>query len=629
MLMSSDVARSSRRPAGARTNGRAPRKGGKQNGRGPQREDTVSARAAANGRNGRSGRGNDGRREGRTDAAPAETGRGGASGLEGLLTEAGGAGGPHWMPGMAAVRGTAHLAGRPQRVARRGAGLAAELARVAVGRSQLAPLKGDRRFADPAWQGNPAFRRLGQSYLALGQAVDGLVGDAELDWSDERRVRFAVENVLDLLAPSNHPLLNPAVLKAMIDSGGGNLVRGAHNFARDMSKRPRIPTMVDGKAFEVGKNLAVTEGAVVLRTPVLELIQYKPRTARVHEVPLLIVPPMINKYYVTDMAPGRSMAEFLLDSGQQVFSISWRNPDERHADWDLDTYAGAIVEAMDAACAITGSERTHVAGLCAGGIVLAGTLAHLAARGELADRVAGLTLGVCVLDNERAGTVSAFADRRAAALAVADSARRGYLDGRALAGVFAWLRPNDLIWNYWINNYLLGKDPPAFDVLYWNADTTNMPPGLHRDFMEISLDNKLVHAGETTVLGTPVDMSSIDSDSYIVAGIADHITPWQNAYRTTQLLGSSPRFVLSTSGHIAAMVNPPGNEKASYQVNSENPSRADQWLEGAAKRKGTWWADWTHWLGARSGSERRAPRRLGARAHKPLDAAPGTYVHNR
>lgn len=628
--MSSDVARSSRRSAGARTNGRTPAKGAKQNGRGGKQNGRAAHRQDAASANGDPGRLGDERAgEGRADAAPSGNGRGGSPGLEGLLTDAAGGGGPHWMPGMAAVRGAAHLAGRPQRVARRGAGLAAELGKVAVGRSQLAPAKGDRRFADPAWQGNPAFRRLGQSYLAVGQTVDALVDDAELDWSDERRVRFALENVLDLLAPSNHPLLNPAVLKAMIDSGGANLVRGAHNFARDMSKRPRIPSMVDGKAFEVGKNLAVTEGAVVLRTPVLELIQYKPRTAQVLEVPLLIVPPMINKYYVTDMAPGRSMAEFLLDAGQQVFSISWRNPDERYAHWDLDTYAGAIVEAMDAARAITGSERTHVAGLCAGGIVLSCTLAHLAARGELADRVAGLTLGVCVIDNEQAGTVSAFADRRAAALAVADSARRGYLDGRALAGVFAWLRPNDLIWNYWINNYLLGKAPPAFDVLYWNADTTNMPAGLHRDFVEISLDNTLVHAGETTVLDTPVDMATIDTDSYLVAGIADHITPWQNAYRTTQLLGSSPRFVLSTSGHIAAMVNPPGNEKSSYQVNTENPARADQWLEGASKRKGTWWADWTQWLGERSGAERRAPRRLGARGHKPLDAAPGTYVHNR
>jgi polyhydroxyalkanoate synthase len=264
-------------------------------------------------------------------------------------------------------------------------------------------------------------------------------------------------------------------------------------------------------------------------------------------------------------------------------------------------------------------------GLCAGGITLATAAAHLAARDEL-DRLAGLTLAVCVLDNARAGTTSAFLDRRVASLAVAESARRGYLDGRSLAGVFAWLRPNDLIWNYWVNNYLLGKDPPAFDILYWNADTTNLPAGLHRDFVQLSLENSLVHPGALKALGTGIDLSRITVDTYLVAGISDHITPWQNCYRSTQLLGSEPRFVLSTSGHIAAMVNPPGNERASYQTGESNPVSADEWLENAAKRRGTWWADWLEWLGGRSGEERPAPRELGGAGHAPLGPAPGEYV---
>jgi polyhydroxyalkanoate synthase len=334
---------------------------------------------------------------------------------------------------------------------------------------------------------------------------------------------------------------------------------------------------------------------------------------------------MINKYYVADLAPGRSMLEYAVQQEQQAFAMSWRNPDRRHADWGLDTYAQAVLDALAAVEAITGSPRTHVLGLCAGGIVLSTVVAHLAAIGEQ-ERIAGLSLGVCVIDNREAGTPSAFVDPATAAVAVADSARQGYLDGRTLAGVFAWLRPNDLVWNYWVSNYLLGKDPPAFDILYWNSDTTNMPAALHRDFMRIALDNALVHPGDATVLGTPVDLSQITVDSYLVAGIADHITPWTSAYRTVHLLGSEPRFVLSTSGHIAAMVNPPGNPKASYRVNDALPEDAEAWLASATQTPGSWWEDWTGWLAERSGSERAAPKRLGGRGHRPLEDAPGTYV---
>jgi polyhydroxyalkanoate synthase len=305
--------------------------------------------------------------------------------------------------------------------------------------------------------------------------------------------------------------------------------------------------------------------------------------------------------------------------------ISWRNPDRRHAHFDLDAYAGATLEALDAVEAITGSERVHLAGLCAGGMTASVAAAHLAAPGE-GERLGSLTLGVTVIDNQRAGTAGAFLDRGTATLALAESARRGYLDGRALAGVFAWLRPTDLVWNYVVNNYLLGKDPPAFDVLHWNADTTRLAAGLHRDFVEIALDNALVQAGGRTVLGTPVDLGEIDADSYVVAGIADHISPWPDCYRTVHLLGSEPRFVLSSSGHIAAIVNPPGNDKASYRVADGNPRDPQDWLERAGERRGTWWQDWTDWLGRRSGGERPAPERLGGAGHAPIVDAPGEYV---
>jgi len=548
------------------------------------------------------------------------------TGLEVLLTDATMSGVARWLPGRSLAKAAAKLATRPDKVARSTLGLYGELARIAAGRSDVAPAKGDRRFKDPAWTGNPAFKRLGQAYLATARAWDGLLSEADLDWQAERRMRFAVENVVDLAAPTNVPATNPAVLKAALDTGGRNFVAGAGHLVRDMRRPPRIPSMVDESEFEVGDNLAITPGAVVLRTPVFELIQYEPQTPKVREVPVLFTPPMINKYYVTDLAPGRSMIEYLVRNGLQAFTISWKNPGPEQADWSLETYAQAIVEALDAVEAITGSDKAHLKGLCAGGIVLSTVAAHLSASGQ-GDRIAGFSLGVCAIDNEHAGMAGAMIDPGVAAMAISDSARRGYLSGRSLAGVFAWLRPNDLIWNYWVNNYLLGKEPPAFDILYWNADTTNMPAALHRDFVELSLENSLVKPGEVEVLGTPIDLEKIEADSYIVAGIADHIIPWQNAYSTTHLLGSEPRFVLSTSGHIAAMVNPPGNEKASYRINEKNPRDADEWLKEATQTPGTWWDDWVAWLSERTGGQKDAPKKLGkGQKYKQLDPAPGTYV---
>jgi polyhydroxyalkanoate synthase len=287
-----------------------------------------------------------------------------------------------------------------------------------------------------------------EAYLAAGQSLDGLIEDAELDLQEERRVRFAAENLFDALAPTNFPLSNPAALKAVIETGGANFVRGARNLARDMSAPPRLPASVDPSQFTVGTDVAATPGAVVLRTEQFELIQYAPQTDAVRSVPLLSVPPMVNRYYLVDLAPSRSLIEYLVKRGQQVFAMSWRNPDERHRDWDLESYAASALEAAEAVCSITGSERCHLAGNCSGGALVSAIAAHLADGGEL-ERVAGIMLGVCVIDSERAGMASAFMSREVAAASVADVARKGYLDGRALQGVFAWLRPNDLIWPTW------------------------------------------------------------------------------------------------------------------------------------------------------------------------------------
>ena len=529
------------------------------------------------------------------------------------------------VPGMAGVRLAVQLASRPVYTAQQSISTTLELGKVALGRSDVAPGRRDRRFSDPAWTSNPLLRRAVQAYLVSSAALERVVDEADLSWRDEQRLRFLVQMVVDALAPSNSPLLNPSALKTAIDTGGRSYLSGLRHFLQDMRSEPRIPAMVDGSGFRVGGNLAVTEGAVVLRTPVFELLQYAPRTEQVREVPLLLVPPMINKYYVADLAPGRSMVEHYVEAGHSTFAMSWRNPGRDQRGWGLDTYVRAVLDALGALEDITGSRRSHVLGLCAGGITATCAVAHLVARGAQ-ERIAGLTLGVTLLDQERSGTVGAMVDEGTASLAVAQSQRKGYLDGRALAGVFAWLRPNDLIWNYWVNNYLLGKRPPAFDVLYWNADTTRMPAALHRDFIRMTLGNTLVHPGATTVLGTPIDLSQVTVDNYVVAGHTDHICPWESCYRSVQLLGGPSRFVLSTAGHIAALVNPPSNAKSSYRVNDTCPQAPRDWEKGASQHPGSWWSDHVAWLSERSGALVPAPTQLGSDRHSPSGAAPGTYV---
>jgi polyhydroxyalkanoate synthase len=551
-----------------------------------------------------------------------------AGALDLLLTDA--ALGPlrRLLPGTAAVRFAARLGRRPRKLGGRGLDLLREYSRITTGGSTVAPTRGDRRFSDAAWTDNPLLRRLVQAYLATARTAESLVTDAHLDWRDEERLRFLIENLIDAGAPSNNPLISPVAWKALIDTGGGNAVRGTSNLVRDLAAAPRIPAMVESSAFEVGRTLAVTPGAVVLRTPMFELIQYAPQTDEVRTVPLLIVPPVINKYYVVDLAPGRSMIEYFLGQGQQVFAISWRNPDARHRQWGLDAYGQAILDALDAVLQVGGVEQSNLLALCSGGIIASMIAAHLAETGGQ-DKLASLALGVTVLDQARAGLTSAMIDENVAAAAVAVSARRGYLDGRSLAEVFAWMRPNDLIWNYWVNNYLQGRKPPAFDVLFWNADTTRMSALLHRDFIGLAMSNGLTKPGQATMLGTPVDLARIETDSYVVAGIADHICPWQSCYATTQLLGGKTRFILSTAGHIASLVNPPTNPKSTFQTGEENVPDPNQWLRGASSQQGSWWPDYARWLGERSGPVKARPERLGTVTFVPREPAPGTYVFDR
>lgn len=521
-----------------------------------------------------------------------------------------------------------NLARRPGRVADRLGALGREITSITKGNSDRVPGKGDKRFSDPAWQNNPLMKRSMQAYLAANETVDALLDDAELSWRDAERLRFVRDVLMESIAPSNNPLISPLGWKALVDTGGMNVVRGVRRFLKDMSTPPRIPSMVEPDAFQVGETLAVTEGAVVYRTEQFELIQYAPQTAEVYVEPVLVVPPVINKFYILDIAPGRSLIEFMVRQGHQVFAISWRNPTAAQRSWSTDTYGAAILDAMSAVEKISRSKRVHVQASCSGGILATMTAAHLSAIGDV-DRLASLTLMVTVLDQAKAGLTSTI-DESSAKIAIEKSAQKGYLDGRSLAEVFAWLRPTDLIWRYWVNNYMEGRSPAPFDVLYWNADTTRMPAALHRDMVLMGLHNALTEPGGATMLDTPVDLGAVTADTYVVAGIADHISPWQACYRSARLLGSKDlRFVLSTSGHIAALVNPPGNPRASYRVATADECDPDGWIESAEKHSDTWWPDYSAWLAERSDGMKRVRKTLGNKRFAPMEAAPGTYVHDR
>jgi poly[(R)-3-hydroxyalkanoate] polymerase subunit PhaC len=526
------------------------------------------------------------------------------------------------------VRFGVNLTRRPGVVAERVGSFGRELASIATGTSDRAPAKPDKRFSDPAWQSNPLMKRSMQAYLTATALVDSLFADAELDWRDAERIRFVLNVVMEGLAPSNNPLISPLGWKAIIDTGGLNVVRGVRRFLRDMAVPPRIPSMVEPDAFTVGEDLAVTPGAVVYRNEVFELIQYTPQTEKVWTVPLLMVPPVINKFYILDIAPGRSMVEYLLSQGHQVFAISWRNPTAAQRSWGCDTYGGAILDALDAIQKVTGSQSAHVQASCSGGILAAMTAAHLSATGE-AERIASLTLMVTVLDQGREGLAAAL-DETAAKLAIAFSARKGFLDGRALAEVFAWLRPTDLVWRYWVNNYLQGRSPAPFDVLFWNSDTTRMPAALHRDMLLMGQRNALAEPGAVRMLGTSVDLGTVTADTYVVAGIADHISPWQACYRSARMLGSKDlRFILSSSGHIAALVNPPDNPKASYRAGNVDERDPTRWAASAETHSDSWWPDFSAWLAQRGGEQKSAPTVLGGDGLAALGPAPGSYVHVR
>jgi polyhydroxyalkanoate synthase len=501
---------------------------------------------------------------------------------------------------------------------------AGQLLEVLAGRSDAAPEPRDKRFSHPAWRDNPVYRRLLQAYLVDARAVLDIVDEVELDAKSRERARFAVSLLTEAAAPTNTLLGNPGALAKAVETRGRSLLNGVRHLAHDVRHNGGMPATVDTRPFTVGGNLAVTPGQVVYRSEVFELIQYTPSGETTYARPLVAIPPQINKFYISDIAPGRSLIEHMVAAGVPYFAVSWRNPTAAQRDWNLDTYVAACKEAIETACEITGSADANVVGMCAGAITMACLLGHLTVTGEAL--VNSATFMVAGLDTAQESQIGMLASKPAVEVARVRSQQAGYLDGKDLAKVFAWLRPNDLVWNYWVNNYLLGQNPPAFDILYWNADTTRLPAGLHADFLDLAISNGLAE-GTLTVLGTPVDLDKVALDAYVVAGSTDHIVPWTTAYQTTQLLGGETEFVLSSSGHIQAIVNPPGNPKSSYRTSDgAPPADAEAWLGGSESHVGSWWEHWTAWLATRSGDRLRARRTLGSAAHPPLDPAPGRYV---
>jgi polyhydroxyalkanoate synthase subunit PhaC len=501
-----------------------------------------------------------------------------------------------------------------------------ELGSIVAGKSERAPQAGDRRFSDASWKESTLHSGMLKTYLAWGDAVSGFVDKTSLSDIDKARVHLVTEILIDAVAPTNAMLTNPAAMRKFVDTGGSNVWRGLKNYFDDLARNGGMPAMVDQSAFKVGENLATTAGAVIFRNELLELIQYTPTTPKGWKRPLLITPPQINKYYALDLSPDKSMVRFLLESGIQVFCVSWRNPTAANRDWGLASYVAALDEAVDAAREISGSADISMMGSCSGGIT---STAYFATLGSAAEtKIKNLVLAVCLLDPNTAGE-SAFGclmtpeTMRAAKEA---SRLRGIVDGHELARMFAWMRPNDLIWNYWVNNYLLGNQPPAFDILYWNADTTRLPAALHRDYLDLYFTNPFVNPGKLTLNGNTVDMSKVKADSYVIAGVTDHITPWKGVHKTAQIMGEGTTFVLSNSGHLQSLLNPPTNPKASFMIGTVNPSGPEAFVAAAEKRKGSWWLDWRDWLHARSGEEVAAPASLGSERHPVLAAAPGTYV---
>jgi polyhydroxyalkanoate synthase len=484
---------------------------------------------------------------------------------------------------------------------------------------------GDKRFSAPEWDGNPVFRTLRDLYLMASDFLLRHGCDDTMDAAERQRINFHLRQFIDATSPSLLLMTNPVALRRAFETGGASIADGARNLMHDL-KEGRL-SMVDAEAFAPGRNLAMAPGKVVYRNKLIELIQYAPTTEKVHAIPLLVMPPWINKFYILDMQPKNSLVRFLVGKGFSVFMVSWKNPDAAMEDTTIEDYMDlGPLAASDAIREITGSHVVNVMGYCIAGTLLAMTLAWLAKKRDT--RFNSATFMVSMQDFAKVGDTAVFSDEPAVDLIEQQMLERGYLDSREMSNMFNLLRSNDLIWSNVVNNYLLGQKPPAFDLLYWNSDGTRMARAAHSWYLRNTyLENNLIHPGKVSLKGEHLDLGDVRLDAYAVGAEKDHIVPWESAWRITRLFGGPVRFVLASSGHIAGIINPPGG-KGSFWVNATTTpaaTTAEQWKETAARHDGSWWTDWAAWLDARSG-DRIAPPTMGSAAHPPLDDAPGRYV---
>ncbi len=491
----------------------------------------------------------------------------------------------------------------------------------------LEPGTKDRRFTDGVWDCSPWFFAERQAYLAWARYLQELTAAAVADRkpAEAEKAALSMRLLVNALAPTNFFFTNPVAMQQAWKTGGRSIVRGQLNMLRDMATNKGMPTQVDRSVFEVGRNLACTPGRVVFRNDLMELIQYSPQTKTVFSLPLLLSPPWINKYYVMDLAPGRSFAEWAVQHGHSVFAISYRNPDESMRHVALDDYlTQGPLAALDVVRHITGEEQANVVGLCLGGTLTVMLEAFLGEGGD--NRVRSATLLNTLVDFSRPGPLGVFTDATTVRRVERKMAKRGFLDEADMAKAFNVLRDNDLIWNYVASNWLMGEKPPAFDILAWNADSTRLPAAMHSNYLRSCyLENQLA-TNKMTLAGVRLRVDEIVADTYIVAAVEDHIAPWQSSYATTGLVGGPVRFVLTSSGHIAGVVNPPG-PKARFWSNDDLNEDPDVWLDGATEHHGSWWQDWADWIAIRAGKRQRPPT-MGSARYPSLGDAPGTYIRS-
>jgi polyhydroxyalkanoate synthase len=527
----------------------------------------------------------------------------------------------------------ARAAGHPAEVAGAGLRFGAALTRVWpvavarwLGTDTEPPVPADakdKRFADPAWADNPGYFALRQYYLAARRLGEEVLAAGRGDPLADLKAQLATGLMFDALAPTNFLATNPAALKRAFETAGSSLLAGARNYVDDLAHNQGRPRQVDTAPFELGRNLAATPGQVVFRNDLMELIQYTPQSPKVRSVPLLASPPWINKYYVMDLAPGRSFIEWAVKHRRTVFAISYRNPDASMSGVTLDDYLiHGPRTALDVIADITGAEKIDIAGLCLGGALTAMLTAYLARTGD--DRIGSITLLNTLLDYSEPGVLGAFADERTIARLEAEMARAGVMEGAQMAGTFDALRANDLIFSYVVSGWLMGQPPPAFDILAWNADSTRLPSAMHSFYLRSLYERNELAKGELELAGQVLSLADVKSDAYVVAAVNDHIVPWPSSYQATRLLGGSVRYVLSSGGHIAGIVNPP-SPKAWYEAAEDYPDSAERWRETAARRDGSWWEDWTAWADVRAG-RLAAPPPMGSERYPALGAAPGGYV---